>query len=119
MQKTYPCERSRGESFLELPDYFIKEQDVRLRNLGLPDGLADKERPDLAEVLRRLPRLAHPLDDGRERIQRLAQEPDDEVVVVRIKAVTRQADVVRVVGATIGTSDASVFHQDGALFVGA
>src|SRR3954463_13360828 len=62
--------------------------------LGLPDDAADEKGTETVEVKRGLLRLAHRLDNGRERKQILADESDDEVVVVAIEAVAREADVV-------------------------
>ena len=41
----------------------------RSRRAALPRHPADEERPEALQVERRLPRLPHPLDDDRERVQ--------------------------------------------------
>jgi len=70
------------------------------------------------EVQRGLLRLPHRLHDRRERIQILADEADDEVVVVFVEAVARQADVVRVVARAERHADRAVLGEDDALLVG-
>ena len=49
---------------------------------GLPDGAPDEERSEPFQIQRRLLRLAHRLHDGGQRVELLADQPDDEVVVV-------------------------------------
>src|SRR6476469_3727375 len=79
-----------------------------------PDGAADEEGPEAIEIERRLLRLPHHLYDRGERKQILADEADDEVVVVAVEAVAGQADVVRVVGGAESHADRPVLRQDGA-----
>ena len=79
------------------------------------DDPADEERAEPVEVERRLLRLAHRLDDGRERKQLLADQADDEVVVVAVEAVAGQADVVGVVGGAERHADGAVLGEDRAL----
>ena len=65
----------------------------------LPHAPPDEERPEPLEMERGLLRLAHPLDDDRERMQLASEQADDEVVVVVIEAVAREPDVVAEPGA--------------------
>ena len=78
----------------------------------LPDGAADEERAETVEVERGLLRLAHRLDDGGQREEILADQADDEVVVVAVEAVAGQPDVVRVVGGAERHADRAVLGQD-------
>src|SRR4051794_24606155 len=81
----------------------------------LPDRAADEKGAEPVEVERGLLGFAHRLHDGREREQLLADETDDEVVVVAIEAVTGQTDVVRVIAGTEGHPDRAVLREDRAL----
>src|SRR5436190_19415272 len=68
------------------------------------------------EVERRLLRLPHRLYDGRERIQRFADQADDEVVVFLVEAVAGQADIVGVVAGPVRHTDSAMFGEDRPLF---
>src|SRR5215217_7949441 len=70
---------------------------LRLSLYALPERAADEERSQPFQVQRGLLRLPHRLDQRRERIQILADQADDEVVVVLVETVAREADVVCVV----------------------
>ena len=79
---------------------------------ALPRDPADEERPETLEMERRLLRLAHPLDDDRERVQLGPEQADDEVVVVAVEPVAREPDVVAEPGSAEGHPDAPVLHED-------
>src|SRR5439155_10287981 len=82
---------------------------------ALPEDEADEERPEALDVLRGLRRLAHGLDEVRERMQIAADEPDDEVVVVSVEPVAGETDVVGEVGVAIGAAEGRVLPEDRAL----
>src|SRR4051812_31647701 len=88
------------------------------RQRALPAGLADEEGAELFDVLRRLLRLAHLLDALGQRRQLLADQADDELVVVLVQAVAGDADVVGRVGRAEGHADGGVLVEDLALFGG-
>ena len=75
------------------------------------NGVADEERAHLADELRRLTRASHRLNEVRERVKLRADETDHELVVVRVDAVTREANVVRQVLRAVRFSDVAVFTQ--------
>src|SRR5207249_9704868 len=79
---------------------------------ALPDRTADEERSEPLEVQRGLLRLAHRLHDRREWIQLLPDQSDDEVVVLFVEAVARQADVVRVVAGPERHADGAVLGEN-------
>ena len=81
-------------------------------------GPADEERAQAIEVERGLLRLAHGLDDRRQREQLLADEADHEVVVVAVEAMAGEADIVRQIGGAEGHADGAVLGEDGALLFG-
>ena len=81
----------------------------------MPDDAADEERAEPVEVERGLLRLAHRLDDGGEREQLLADQPDDEVVVVAVEPVAGEPDVVRVIGGAERHADRAVLGENRAL----
>src|SRR5689334_21950867 len=56
--------------------------------------VTDEERSHLDDELGRLTRLSHRLDDVRQRMQRLADETDDELVVFGVEPMAREPDVV-------------------------
>src|SRR5262249_27496958 len=89
----------------------------RSRRLRLPRHSADEERTEVLEVERGLPGLPHALDDDRERVELGPEEPDDEIVVVPVEPVAREADVVAEPGATERHPDAAVLHQDRVLLL--
>src|SRR4029453_9634482 len=66
---------------------------------------------------RGLARLPHPLDDDRERMQLRPEQPDDEVVVVLIEAVTWGPDGVPESGPSEGHATAAVLHEDRVLLL--
>ena len=90
----------------------------RLTDARLPLGRArppfptNEERSESLEVQRGLLRLAHALDDDRQRMQLRPEEADDEVVVVAVEAVAGEADVVAEACAAEGHPDPAVLHQD-------
>src|SRR5258705_8803110 len=55
---------------------------------ALPDHTSHEERAEVLEIERRLLCLAHRLDDLGQGIQILADQPDDEIVIVPIETVT-------------------------------
>src|SRR5258708_16810609 len=79
------------------------------------DRVADEEGPHLDDVLARLPRLSHRLNDVRERVEVFSYEPDDEIVVVRVEAVRHEPHVVREVFCPIGATDDRVLAEDRSL----
>src|SRR4051812_27838439 len=83
----------------------------------LPDRAADEERTQAVEVERGLLRLAHRLDHRGQGKQLLADQADDEVVVVAIEAMARQAYVVRQVSCPERHADRAVLCQDRALLL--
>src|SRR4030067_1694076 len=58
----------------------------------LPDRLACEERPHPVDVGRSLGCLAHCLDKRRKRVEVLANEPDNKVVVIFVKAETGKGE---------------------------
>src|SRR5262245_24520782 len=79
---------------------------------ALPRHSPNEERAESFEVERGLLRLAHALDDDRERMQLRPEQPDDEVVVVAVEPVASEADVVAETGAAERHADPPVLHQD-------
>ena len=55
--------------------------------------MSDKERPQRLQILRRLDRFSHRLHQVRQRVELATDQADHEVVVVRVDAVTGEADV--------------------------
>ena len=55
----------------------------------------------------------------RQRLELLADQADQEVIVVGVEAVTGEPDVMGEVGVTVGATDRAVLAQDGALLLGA
>src|SRR5579859_2625815 len=78
----------------------------------LPNSPTHEKRPESVQVHRRLLRLSHGLDDGRERIQIFPKETDHEVVVVLVQPVAGQSDVVGVVAGAKRHSNCAMFGQD-------
>src|SRR6476620_4375644 len=64
---------------------------------ALPKRPAYEKRAEPLQVQRRLLRLPHRLHQRRQRVQFLADQPDDEVVVIPVEAVTGETDVVCVI----------------------
>src|SRR5215470_16754277 len=62
---------------------------------ALPEDVAHEEGAEGVDVLRGLDRLAHGLYEVGQRVEVLAHQADDEVVVVDVEAMARQADIVR------------------------
>src|ERR1700742_3250197 len=85
--------------------------------VGPMEHVAHEERPHLHDELGGLPRAAHGLDHVGERVQLLADEPDDELVVVRVEPVAREADVVGQVGRAVGLPDLRVLAHDASLLL--
>src|SRR5687768_15431344 len=84
----------------------------------LPYGASDEERSHPIDVERSLLSLAHRLHDGGEGVERLADQPDHEVVVVAIEAEARQANVVHVIRGAEPHADLAVLGEHGALLFG-
>src|SRR5262245_63534660 len=85
---------------------------------ALPDGSSDKKWPEALEIQRRLLRPAHRLHDRRQRIEILPEQADDEVVVVLVEAVAREADVVGIVADAERHADCAMLGEDDALLLG-
>src|SRR5208283_3504812 len=84
---------------------------------ALPGYFADEERSHLLDVQRGLLGLAHPLNDGRERIELWPQQADHEVVVILVQSVASEADVVAQPRLAEGAANAAMLQQDDALLV--
>src|SRR5512132_4640233 len=67
---------------------------VFMRSRAPVGHVPDEEGPHLGDELRRLPRLAHRLHEVAERVQILADEADDELVVLGVDAMARESNVV-------------------------
>ncbi len=59
--------------------------------------------------------LPHGLDQMRERMQLLAHEADQKVVVVDVEAMADETDIVREVGVAVRAADGAVLAEDGPL----
>src|SRR6185503_7125539 len=79
---------------------------------ALPDDSSHEERPEPFHVQRRLLRLPHRLHDGRERKQIFSNKAHDEVVVVLVQAVAREADIVCQVRGAVRHPNGAVFGED-------
>src|SRR4051794_20706741 len=79
------------------------------------DDPTDEEGAEPIEIKRCLLRAPHSLDDRGEREQLLADEPDDEVVVVAIEPMTGEPDVVGVIGGAERHPDLPVLGENRAL----
>src|SRR4051812_30086941 len=92
---------------------------ARLMRRSLADVRAehvpDEERAHLLDELARLARLAHRLDEMRERVEILAHEADHELVVLGVDAVTRETDVGRELLLSVGDAERCVLAHDVAL----
>src|SRR5712692_7568925 len=75
---------------------------------ALPERVTDEEGAERLDVLRGLDGLAHGLDQVRERMEVLAHDTDDEVVVVDVEPVAGEADVVGEVGVAVGVAEHAV-----------
>lgn len=78
---------------------------------------ADEEGAHLGDELGRLARLAHRLDQVRQRVQLAAHQPDDELVVGGVEAVARQTDVVGQLLLPVGHAQGGVLAHDGGLLL--
>src|SRR5690606_1351294 len=85
---------------------------TRASERALPTGSPDEERSEAVEILRGLLGLAHFLHDRRQRMEPRAEEPDDEVVVVLVEAVTREPDVDGVAAGTVALRERAVLGED-------
>ncbi len=93
-------------------DALPRRRPASAHETALPRHSPHEERPESLEMERRLLRLAHPLDDDRERVQLGPEQADDEVVVVAIEAVAGEPDVEAEPGAAERHPDAAVLHED-------
>jgi hypothetical protein len=85
---------------------------------ALPQHVADEEGAEGVDVLRRLDRLPHRVDQVGQGVELAADETDDEVVVVGVEAVAGQADVVGEVGLGVGPAQHAVLSDDRPLLLG-
>src|SRR5882724_3715205 len=110
-----PPTMSRSES-ISVPST-SKTTARRSLTVGPMHGVPDEEGTHLHDELRRLPGAAHGLHDVRQGMKLLPDEPDDELVVVGVEAMAREADVVSEVRRAVRFADLRVLAQDPALFL--
>src|SRR5207247_6019148 len=87
------------------------------RRRTLPERVADEERAERLDVLRGLDGLPHGLHEVRKGMQVAADETDDEIVIVDVEPVAREADIVGEVGVAVGAARHGGLADDGALLL--
>src|SRR5262249_59916091 len=90
---------------------------ARFSERALPERVADEERPERLDVLRRLHGLPHRLDEMREWMEVAADQPDHEIVVVDVQPLAGETNVVGEVGVAISAPEHAVLTDDGSLLL--